>query len=103
MKKTLGIVIALSLFAGTGLSYGPRGHGLVGAIADQRIAKNASVKAKIDQLLNGLTLQRAATLPDEIKGVGRESERFSSSGASGAGGSTTSIRGCESKSEAGAI
>ncbi len=76
MKKTLGIVIALSLFAGSGLCYGPRGHGLVGAIADKRIAKNASVKAKIDQLLDGLTLQRAATLPDEIKGLDRNPNGF---------------------------
>ena len=67
MKKTLGIVMALTLFAGNGLSYGPRGHGLVGAIADRRLAKDTSVKAKVDQLLDGLTLQRVATLPDEIK------------------------------------
>ncbi len=67
MKKTLGIVMAVTLFAGSGLSYGPRGHGLVGAIADRRVAKNTSVKAKVNQLLDGLTLQRVATLPDEIK------------------------------------
>ena len=76
MKKTLGIVMALILFAGSGLSYGPRGHGLVGAVADRRLAKNTSVKAKVDQLLDGLTLQRVSTLPDEIKGLDRNPNGF---------------------------
>src|SRR5229473_4380447 len=76
MKKILGILLALNLFAASGLSYGPRGHGLVGAIADKRIANNTSVKAKIDQLLDGLTLQRVATLPDEIKGLDRDPNGF---------------------------
>ena len=76
MKKILGILLSLNLLAGTGLCYGPRGHGLVGAIADQRLAKNASVKAKIVQLLDGLTLQRVATIPDEIKGLDRNPDGF---------------------------
>ena len=67
MKKTLGILLTLNLFVSTGLSYGNRGHGLVGAIADQRVAKNTSLQTKISDLLDGLTLQRVATLPDEIK------------------------------------
>ena len=76
MKKTLGIVLTLSLFAANGLSYGPRGHGLVGAIADRRLAKNTSVKAKVNQLLDGLTLQRVATIPDEIKGLDHNPNGF---------------------------
>jgi hypothetical protein len=76
MKKILGILLALNLFAATGLSYGPRGHGLVGAIADQRVAKNATLKAKIVQLLDGLTLQRVATIPDEIKGLDHNPNGF---------------------------
>src|SRR3989442_10985654 len=76
MKKTLGIVMALILFAGSGLSYGPRGRGLVGAVADRRLAKNTWVKAKVDQLLDGLTLQRVSTLPDEIKGLDRNPNGF---------------------------
>src|ERR1051325_3048565 len=67
MKKTLGTLLAFSLFVGSALGYGPRGHRLVGAIADRRVAKNAITKAKVSELLFGLTLQRAATLPDEIK------------------------------------
>src|SRR5437660_701048 len=83
MKKTLGIVIALTLFAGSGLSYGPRGHGLVGAIADRRVTKNTSVKAKVNQLLDGLTLQRVATLPDEIKTWDRNPNGFHLTGHQG--------------------
>src|SRR5580765_1389495 len=67
MKKILGTLLAFSLFAGSALGYGPRGHQLVGAIADRRVAKNATTKAKVRELLFGLTLERAATLSDEIK------------------------------------
>ena len=83
MKKTLGIVMALTLFAASVLSYGPRGHGLVGAIADRRVAKNTSVKAKVNQLLDGLTLQRVATLPDEIKTWDRNPNGFHLTGHQG--------------------
>jgi hypothetical protein len=55
------------LFAGSVYGYGPVGHKLVGAIADNRLATNPTVKAKVKVLLGGLTLARAATLPDEIK------------------------------------
>ena len=76
MKKILGIFLALNLFAATGLCYGPRGHGLVGAIADQRLSKNAAIKTKINQLLDGLTLQRVATIPDEIKALDHNPNGF---------------------------
>ncbi|MFN2533488.1 MAG: S1/P1 nuclease [Pyrinomonadaceae bacterium] len=76
MKKILGVVLTLNLLAATGLSYGPRGHGLVGAIADRRVAHNATLKAKIAQLLDGLTLQRVATIPDEIKGLDHNPNGF---------------------------
>lgn len=76
MKKTLVFLLTVNLFAATALGYGPRGHGLVGAIADQRVAKDAALKAKIDQLLDGLTLQRVATIPDEIKGLDHNPNGF---------------------------
>src|SRR5438552_482175 len=41
-------------------------HHLVGAIADRRLA-NKPVADKIDGLLDGLTLEEAAVLPDLIK------------------------------------
>ena len=67
MKKTLLILLMISVVSAPVLGYGPRGHGLVGAIADQRVAGNQALQTKISDLLDGLTLQRVATLPDEIK------------------------------------
>jgi hypothetical protein len=69
MKKITTILLIVVMFASSGYGYGPRGHGLVGAIADQRLAKGTkqTVKDKLKLLLDGLTLQQAATLPDSIK------------------------------------
>src|SRR4029079_3243655 len=49
------------------LAYGPLGHEIVGAIADERLA-NTHTAAKVYALLDGLTLEKAALLADEIKG-----------------------------------
>ena len=58
------IVIA---FRASILAYGPLGHEIVGAIADERLA-NTPTAAKVYALLDGLTLEKAALIPDEIKG-----------------------------------
>ena len=68
MKKTIAVLLTVCLFAVSGYSYGLRGHQLVGAIADRRLAKNQTVANKVKRLLSGLTLEQAATLPDSIKG-----------------------------------
>src|SRR5207244_10812158 len=39
----------------------------LGAIADERLA-NTRTAAKVSALLDGLTLEKAAVIPDEIKG-----------------------------------
>lgn len=67
MKKLIVLLLTICVSAVDAYSYGPRGHHLVGAIADRRLAKNAAVAGKVSQLLDGLTLEEAATLPDEIK------------------------------------
>lgn len=67
MRKLLPLLLIISLFSVNALAYGPRGHQLVGAIADRRVARNRAVQTKVRALLDGLTLQRVATLPDEIK------------------------------------
>ena len=67
MHKLVPLLLSISLFSVNSLAYGPRGHRLVGSIADQRLARNRPVARKVRQLLDGLTLQQAATLPDEIK------------------------------------
>ena len=50
----------------TALAYGPDGHEIVGGIADKRLA-NTPTAAKIAALIDGITLQRAATIADDIK------------------------------------
>ena len=68
MKKLLIASLILCLFSVNTLAYGERGHRLVGAIADRRVARNQALATKVRQLLGGMTLQRVSTLPDEIKG-----------------------------------
>src|SRR5262249_51528660 len=61
-------VVSLAFLAGLlcrAEAYGPQGHGLVGAIADQRLAGKAATK--IADLLDGLSLAEAALLADNIK------------------------------------
>jgi hypothetical protein len=67
MKKFIVVLLSVCLFAGNAYSYGAHGHSLVGAIADKRLAKNKTVANKVKKLLDGLTLEQAATLPDSIK------------------------------------
>lgn len=68
MKTSLVALVSVSLIASSAYAYGPRGHHLVGAIADQRLTENEAVADRVNELLDGLTLEAAATLPDEIKG-----------------------------------
>ena len=49
------------------LAYGPLGHEIVGAIADERL-EGTPAAAKIALLLDGMTLEKAAVIADEIKG-----------------------------------
>jgi hypothetical protein len=65
LRVSAGVVLLFGLF-NESQGYGPRGHALVGAIADQRLAGKPAV-AKVDALLQGLTLAEAALLPDKIK------------------------------------
>ncbi|HEX4652765.1 MAG TPA: S1/P1 nuclease [Candidatus Udaeobacter sp.] len=50
--------------------YGPLGHEIVGAIADERLAGTPTA-AKIAGLLDGLNLEKASVIADEIKGWDR--------------------------------
>ena len=67
MKRTLVALFLISLVSVNGFAYGNRGHQLVGAIADKRLAKDQATQQKVRQLLGGLTLEQAATLPDKIR------------------------------------
>jgi hypothetical protein len=48
------------------MAYGPTGHEIVGGVADKLIA-NGPVGQKIYALTDGITLERASTIADEIK------------------------------------
>src|SRR2546428_4806928 len=58
------IVFALTQSLG---AYGPTGHEIVGGIADELLA-NQPVRAKLRVLTDGITLEKASVIADEIKG-----------------------------------
>ena len=49
------------------LAYGPAGHEIVGGIADKLLA-NTPTAAKVNALIDGITLEKASVILDEIKG-----------------------------------
>ncbi len=63
----LAFSIAILLCGRTAHGYGPAGHQIVGAIADQKLAGTPTGR-KVAEMLDGFTLQKAAVIPDEIKG-----------------------------------
>src|SRR4030095_3063982 len=67
--KRRGILIAFAVvaFRASILAYGPLGHDIVGAIADTRLA-NTATAAKVYALLDGLRLEKAALIGDDMKG-----------------------------------
>lgn len=67
MRRLLFLSFLLFLSLGNAFGYAPIGHEIVGAIADKRLAKTAA-GAKIAKLLDGISLERASTMADEIKG-----------------------------------
>src|ERR1700757_3248422 len=66
-RRGIFIAFAVGAFRTSILGYAPLGHEIVGAIADERLA-NTPTATKIRALLDGLTLEKAAVIADEIKG-----------------------------------
>src|SRR2546430_1692285 len=67
MKRLTLVLFLLCCCAfATAIAYGPTGHEIVGGIADKRLA-NTPTGAKVATLLDGITLERAARIPDDIK------------------------------------
>jgi hypothetical protein len=64
--RRIFVVFVLLTFRASILAYGPLGHEIVGAIADERLV-NTPTAGKIYALLDGLTLEKAALIADEIK------------------------------------
>ncbi len=68
MKFRFAFFFASSfVLAGPASAYGPIGHQIVGAVADERLA-NTPTGTEVQRLLAGLTLEKASVIPDEIKG-----------------------------------
>jgi len=55
------------IFATEAQAYGPLGHEIVSAIAEERLA-NTPTAARLRTLLDGLTLEKTSVILDEIKG-----------------------------------
>ncbi|MEP6936975.1 MAG: S1/P1 nuclease [Chthoniobacterales bacterium] len=66
-RKILVIVLAVLPLCHSLRAYGPIGHQIVGAIADQHLA-NTPAGGRVGALLDGLTLEKASVIPDEIRG-----------------------------------
>jgi hypothetical protein len=67
MKKCLLTLVALALvLTHPAHAYGPDGHKIIGAIADQKLA-HTTTGARVSQLLDGYTLQEVSIIPDTIK------------------------------------
>ena len=62
-----GILVLALLGTNTAFAYGPVGHEIIGAIADEKLAHTPAGE-KMAALLDGITLEHAATIPDEIRG-----------------------------------
>jgi len=66
IPRELFIAIVIVAVRSSLFGYGPTGHEIVGGIADKLIA-NTPAAQKIYALTDGITLERASTIADEIK------------------------------------
>ena len=66
-RRGILVYCAITAFRASILAYAPLGHQIVGAIADERLA-NTPTAVKAYALLDGMSLERAALIADEIKG-----------------------------------
>jgi S1/P1 Nuclease len=67
MKRWLSLFVVCAVSIRAAHAYGPTGHEIVGAIADELLAGKPAGE-KVHTLLDGFTLEKAAVVPDEIKG-----------------------------------
>jgi S1/P1 Nuclease len=65
-RRFLVISIAVVAPVSSLFAYGPTGHEIVGGVADKLVAKTPAGQ-KIYALTDGITLERAATIADEIR------------------------------------
>src|SRR5258706_14950936 len=77
--KSIAVIAFLSLLVCQAYPYGPRGHEMVGAIADEKLAGKPAGK-KAAKLLGGVSLAEAALFPDKIKDLDLHPPRVTSIG-----------------------
>src|SRR5256886_10995029 len=65
-RRRLLIAISIESVRASLVAYGPTGHEIVGGVADKVITNTPAAK-KIYALTDGITLERASTIADEIK------------------------------------
>ncbi len=65
-RRGLLIAISVAIVRATLLAYGPTGHEIVGGIAG-KLLENTPTAAKLNALIDGITLEKASVIPDEIK------------------------------------
>ncbi|MBI3416384.1 MAG: S1/P1 nuclease [Verrucomicrobia bacterium] len=65
--KLIATLVLTGLMVSRVYAYGPAGHSMVGAIADEKLAGTPTGR-KVSRLLGGVSLADAALLPDRIKG-----------------------------------
>jgi hypothetical protein len=63
----IALLFLLVVWAHVASGYGPIGHQNVGAVADLKLAGTPAGK-KVAELLDGITLEKASVIADEIKG-----------------------------------
>jgi S1/P1 Nuclease len=63
----IGLIFLTFVGANIAFAYGPVGHEIIGAIADEKLA-HTPAGDKVAALLDGMKLENAATIPDEIRG-----------------------------------
>src|SRR4051794_37717751 len=65
-KSFSALACVLSLAAGQSFAFGPKGHAMIGAIADKKL-EGTKTAAQLAKLLNGMPLAKAALIADDIK------------------------------------
>lgn len=70
-RKLILLIVTAILSVSRAYSYGPLGHEIVGAIADEKLS-GKPIEKKIQQMLGGVSLATAANLPDAIKDWDRD-------------------------------
>ncbi len=66
MRLVVALLVLVTIVHGDARAFGPKGHHLVGAIADGVLAGKPEA-AKVSALLEGITLSDAAVIADDIK------------------------------------